>query len=126
MKGIGGFHLACAATNPTAIAKLRERKGRIEKPLAVMVRDVDQATRFAVVTQVVEKRLLESSARPIVLLTKRQDMTKQRDINDGVNLVSEAVAPGNSFVGVMLPYSPLHYLLIDQSPLVMTSRELGR
>ncbi len=124
VKGIGGFHLACAATNPTAIAKLRERKGRIEKPLAVMVRDVDQATRFAVVTRV-EKRLLESSARPIVLLTKRQDMTKQRDINDGVNLVSEAVAPGNSFVGVMLPYSPLHYLLIDQSPLVMTSGNLA-
>ena len=124
VKGIGGFHLACAATNPTAIARLRERKGRIDKPLAVMVRDVDHAARFAVVSPV-EKRLLECSARPIVLLTKRQDMTRRQDSKDEVNLVSEAVAPGNDFVGVMLPYSPLHYLLIDYSSLVMTSGNLA-
>ncbi len=118
VKGIGGFHLACDASSATAIAKLRERKGRVEKPFAVMVRNADQAAKFAVVTPQ-ERLLLESSARPVVLLTKAGKARFDLDAPD------EAVAPGNSFIGIMLPYSPLHYLLIDQSPLVMTSGNLA-
>lgn len=111
VKGIGGFHLACDATNPRAVAQLRERKGRDDKPFAVMVGDVDQARRFARVSDS-EQALLESRQRPIVLLEKRSD----------VEQLAENVAPGNDFIGVMLPYSPLHYLLVqDRPPMVLTS-----
>ncbi len=71
VKGIGGFHLACDAGNETAIARLRERKGRVDKPFALMVRDAEQASSFAIVTEP-ERLLLESNARPIVLLSKRE------------------------------------------------------
>ena len=113
VKGIGGFHLACDATNSETIKRLRERKGRIGKPFAVMVADVRHAESFATVRDD-ERRLLESKERPIVLLRKRR----------GIKLegMLDAVAPGNEFVGVMLPYSPLHYLLIQAAPpLLMTS-----
>lgn len=110
VKGIGGFHLVCDATNEEAVVELRKRKGRIDKPFAVMVRDADQAEPFASVS-IREKQLLECRERPIVLLTK---------IARPVGL-AESVAPENDFVGVMLPYSPLHSLLVQDVPLLMTS-----
>ncbi len=112
VKGIGGFHLACDATNEQVVAKLRERKGRVDKPFAIMVRDVQNAKRFSIVTEP-ESRLLESKQRPIVLL--------QKNDAEGTNRLAAGVAPGNNLVGVMLPYSPMHYLLIGDVPLVFTS-----
>lgn len=118
VKGIGGFHLACDASNRRAVQNLRDRKGRVDKPFAVMVRDLEQAKRFARVSEP-ESRLLTSQERPIVLLAKK---TVQ---NSGNRIPSFAVAPGNDLIGVMLPYSPLHYLLCETSPLVMTSGNLS-
>ncbi|MBI5652687.1 MAG: carbamoyltransferase HypF [Chloroflexi bacterium] len=117
IKGLGGFHLACDATNDAAARTLRERKGRVDKPFALMARDVAAIENFCFVSDA-ERALLESRARPIVLLRRRPDST-----------ISENVAPQNNFLGVMLPYTPLHYLLLEspltnnQSPitLVMTS-----
>ena len=96
IKGIGGFHLACAATNDGVVALLRMRKGRVDKPFAVMALDLDQARRFAEINSD-EATLLTSRARPIVLLRKRADYA-----------LSPLVAPGNPYIGVMLPYTPLH------------------
>ncbi len=110
VKGIGGFHLACDATDAAAVARLRDRKGRGWKPFAVMVRDVEQARRYAVVSET-EARLLSGPERPIVLLTRRPNAAP----------LADAVAPGNDALGVMLPYSPLHHLLLKDRPLVMTS-----
>lgn len=108
IKGIGGFHLACDATNGAALRVLRERKGRVDKPFAVMARDLDVVRRFAEVSPA-EADLLTSRQRPIVLLHRKGSW------------LSELVAPGNPYIGVLLPYSPLHYLLIEDIPLVMTS-----
>jgi len=107
VKGLGGFHLACDASNDDAVNTLRDRKGRQGKPFAVMVRDVATARQIATVSDA-EARLLTSRERPIVLLHKRD------------NTLSENVTSGNPYVGVMLPYTPLHYLLVER-PLVMTS-----
>ncbi|MCQ3931381.1 MAG: carbamoyltransferase HypF [Chloroflexi bacterium] len=109
VKGIGGFHLACDARSDTALQLLRERKGRVDKPFAILVRDLEMAHQLAEINPA-EATLLESPQRPIVLLKKRQP-----------NMLSELVAPGNQFVGIMLAYAPLHYLLLDDYPLVMTS-----
>ena len=117
VKGIGGFHLACDAANPQAVAKLRKHKGRGERPLAVMVRSSEQVESFAFLSDA-ERRSLEAKERPIVLLKKRQ-----RSLLNGM---LESVAPNNDFVGVVLPYSPLHCLLVDKcAPLVMTSGNLA-
>ncbi|BCX04110.1 MAG: carbamoyltransferase [Candidatus Roseilinea sp.] len=115
VKGIGGFHLACDATNDAALRALRQRKGRVDKPFAVMVRDLAAARMLAGVDDD-EAALLKSKARPIVLLRRRTDAP-----------VSALVAPGNAYIGLMLPYSPLHYLLLDglPQPLVMTSGNLS-
>lgn len=112
VKGIGGYHLACAADNDAAVAELRRRKHRDEKPFAIMVADVSGAERLAEVRPV-ERDLLESPQCPIVLLRRRTDAA-----------ISEGVAPRNPWVGVMLPSTPLHHLLlsaVDKMPLVMTS-----
>src|SRR5438105_2979868 len=111
IKGIGGYHLACDATNAAAIAELRRRKRREAKPLAVMVKDLTAARALCRVSDA-EARLLASPARPIVLLTKRADAT-----------LADGVAPGGRELGLLLPYTPLHHLLLDavESPLVMTS-----
>lgn len=109
VKGLGGFHLACDATSDDAVVRLRERKGRVDKPFAVMVRDLDAARQIVFVNDE-EAQLLTSRERPILLLRKRPG-----------SALSARVAPGNAYVGVMLPYTPLHYLLIDDTPLVMTS-----
>ena len=99
VKGLGGFHLAVDAQSEPAVARLRERKRREEKPLAVMVRDLDEAREAAVINEAAE-RLLLSIARPIVLLEKRVPSPLAR-----------AVAPASRYHGLMLPYTPLHFLL---------------
>ncbi len=101
VKGIGGFHLACDARSDSAIAALRGRKGRIEKPFAVMCRDVETAERLVGMSGA-ERRLLTSHERPIVLLRKLYPPG-----------VPELIAPGNELLGIMLPYSPLHHLLLN-------------
>jgi hydrogenase maturation protein HypF len=111
IRGLGGFHLAVDATNVDAIDRLRERKGREAKPLAVMVRRLDEARALAHV-DAREADLLQSRERPIVLLRRRS-----------ICALAPGVAPGLGTVGVMLAYTPLHHLLLDavSRPLVMTS-----
>lgn len=113
VKGVGGFHLACDATNPVAVARLRDRKQRVGKPLAVMVAHVEAARAVAEVGAD-EAELLTSRERPIVLL-------RPRSVRDS-DALARAVSPGNDFIGVLLPYAPLHQLLCrGMPPLVMTS-----
>jgi hydrogenase maturation protein HypF len=111
IRGLGGFHLAVDATNEGAVERLRARKQREAKPLAVMVRTLDQARALALVSST-EAALLRSPERPIVLLQRRAEAPLAR-----------AVSPGLDTVGVMLAYTPLHHLLLDvvKRPLVMTS-----
>ena len=111
VKGLGGFHLACDATNPEAVASLRSRKFREDKPFAVMCRDMETVKSFCEVDEAEEKLLL-SVERPIVIL-KRKEATP----------LAPAVAPYQDTLGVMLPYSPLHHLLLSgpMTMLVMTS-----
>lgn len=97
LKGVGGFHLLCDARNERAVSKLRRRKGRDAKPFAVMVSNLASATRIGVVGAD-ERRLLQSSARPIVVVDKRQGL-------------APSVAPGLSRIGIVLPYAPVHHLL---------------
>ncbi|MBL8865415.1 MAG: carbamoyltransferase HypF [Planctomycetia bacterium] len=110
VKGIGGFHLACDATNACAVARLRERKGRMDKPFAVLVKDVDMAKRFAAINDD-HAAVLTGPERPIVMLER----------HPGQGGVIDGVAPGLRTIGLMLPYSPLHHLLLGDRPLVMTS-----
>ena len=104
VKGVGGFHLACAATSHDAVRRLRERKRRPDKPFALMVRDLEVARRLAHLGTA-EARALSSVVAPIVLLRRRA----------GAEL-AEAVAPGLDELGVMLPYTPLHHLLFTPAP----------
>ncbi|MDH7480455.1 MAG: carbamoyltransferase HypF [Armatimonadota bacterium] len=115
IKGLGGFHLACDARNTKAVGMLRKRKGRAKKPFAVMCVDIDEVRRICEVDPISEKLLL-SFERPIVIMQARTN-----------NGISPEVAPGNNTLGVMLPYTPLHHLLLAQSPptLVMTSGNLS-
>jgi hydrogenase maturation protein HypF len=115
LKGLGGFHLACDATSSSAVARLRLRKHRDEKPFAVMVRELRDAERLAVLGPV-ERALLCSPERPIVLALRHPD----------AGLAAE-VAPETPLVGIMLAYTPLHHLLLAaaQRPLVMTSGNLS-
>ena len=111
VRGLGGFHLAVDAGNAGAVARLRTRKDRDAKPLAVMVRTLENARRLATIGAV-EAELLTSPERPIVLLPALPG-----------NGLAPGVAPGLSQVGIMLAYTPLHHLLLDLAgrPLVMTS-----
>lgn len=111
IRGVGGFHLACDATNETAVAALRMRKRRSDKPFAVMVRDLATAERICILSEA-ERALLATRERPIVIASRRSS-----------TMVAEAVAPGNKTLGLMLPYTPLHALLFDDGieTLVMTS-----
>jgi hydrogenase maturation protein HypF len=112
VKGLGGYHLACDATSEDAVARLRARKGREEKPLAVMT---GEPGLLASLTPD-EDALLRSPARPIVLARRRAAAP-----------VAESVAPGSPCLGLMLPYTPLHHLLCSDTgrPLVMTSGNLS-
>ena len=111
IKGVGGFHLACDATNAVAVAALRARKVREEKPFAVMAPDIETIRRYCTVAAE-EEALLASSAAPIVLLRA-----------DGPESLPDAVAPGMRTLGFMLPHTPLHVLLLRRMgrPVVMTS-----
>lgn len=112
IKGLGGYHLACDVRRPEVIVELRRRKHRDEKPFAIMVPDVAAATALCHVDSS-ERELLVSCRRPIVLLRKRSHTG-----------VATELAPGNPFLGVMLPYTPIQHLLLrelDGAPLVMTS-----
>ena len=112
VKGIGGFHLACDASDPRALALLRARKHRPAKPFALMLRETDLPA-LARVTEA-DLALLRDPAAPVVLVASR-------------GTLPEAVAPGMDSLGVMLPYTPLHHLLLDAfgGPLVMTSGNLS-
>ena len=101
IKGVGGFHLACDARSDEVVALLRARKGRVDKPFAVMARDLAAIRDFARLSDA-EADLLTSKERPIVLLEKKPNST-----------LSNLVSPGQQTVGVMLPYSPLHILLFQ-------------
>ena len=111
IKSLGGYHLAVDAANQQAVQNLRNKKKRDEKPFAIMVKDLVSARRIARVSPD-EAKLLESPERPIVLLHKK--------INHELAL---SVAPNNQFFGIMLPYAPLHHLLLEEGfvALVMTS-----
>jgi hydrogenase maturation protein HypF len=111
VKGLGGFHLAVDATDDEAVARLRARKHRPHRPLAVMARSLDQAGRIASIDPIAREALV-SAARPIVLLRARPGAE-----------VAAGVAPGLTELGVMLPYTPIHHLLLADGPplLVMTS-----
>jgi len=115
LKGLGGFHLACDATSATAVQRLRDRKRRERKPLAVMVRDLAQAEEIADLNDA-ERALLLSVERPIVLARARAESPLASSVSGAVPLV-----------GIMLPYTPLHHLLLRDAgvPLVMTSGNLS-
>jgi hydrogenase maturation protein HypF len=115
IKGLGGYHLATDAVNANAVKRLRRRKIREEKPLAVMSADLATIRSYAAVNPQ-EEHLLTSIRRPIVLLRKKTP-----------NSIADQVAPRNNYFGVMLPYTPLHYLLLthDFEALVMTSGNLS-
>jgi len=119
LRGLGGFHLAVDATNDDAVQRLRARKHREAKPLAVMVRDLVAARAIGLVSPR-EAELLRSAPRPIVLLE-----VAESDVPSPTAL-APSVAPGLAHVGVMLAYSPLHHLLLRDIgvPLVMTSGNL--
>ena len=121
IRGVGGFHLACDATNSDAVSKLRSRKKRSDKPFAIMSASIEDVRTFCAVSEA-DARLLLSNERPIVILPRLPEAK-----------IAPSVAPGNSTLGVMLPYTPLHALLFtseDNEPpnvraLVMTSGNLS-
>jgi hydrogenase maturation protein HypF len=116
IKGIGGFHLSVDATSQAAVMRLRERKRRYGKPLAVMVRDLEAARAICALTAE-EESLLSTPARPIVLAQRREGCA-----------IADAVAPGIPWLGIFLPYAPLQHLLFADSrvrALVMTSANLS-
>ncbi|WP_392530418.1 carbamoyltransferase HypF [Nostoc sp. C117] len=115
IKGLGGIHLACDATQETAVQKLRQRKKRYHKPFALMARDIEIIEQYCIVNAK-EKELLTSSAAPIVLL----------QASDKKQLAS-SVASGQNTLGFMLPYTPLHHLILRRMnrPIVLTSGNLA-
>ena len=123
IKGLGGFHLACDATDAESVSELRRRKLRVDKPFALMMPDLETIEQHCFVNDA-ERELLQSGARPIVLLQRRPDSP-----------IAKECAPGQDTLGVMLPYTPLHYLLFadpnvqpltfNLPPLVMTSGNLS-
>jgi len=121
VKGIGGFHISCDADNPGAVKKLRSLKSRPDKPFALMVADIKEAERYCRVPPL-DRSILESPERPIVLLEKKKESPFTRRI-----------APDNNYLGVMLCYAPLHYLLFSRKVfpgnrlrrLVMTSANIA-
>ncbi len=111
VKGIGGFHLVCDALNADAVAELRRRKARENKPFALMVPDLDWVRETCELSEA-EEKLLTSRERPIVILRLKVNFATR-----------EAIAPNLNTLGVMLPYTPMHLILFDllKRPLVMTS-----
>jgi len=115
IKGLGGFHLAVDATSDDAVKRLRKLKGRDEKPFAIMVKNITNAENYCSVNDF-EKSILKSISSPIVLVNKSQDSD-----------IAKSVAPGNDYLGMMLPYTPLHHVLLEniEFPLLMTSANLS-
>ncbi|MEO6804488.1 MAG: carbamoyltransferase HypF [Granulicella sp.] len=121
VKGLGGFLLACDATNETAVAELRRRKHRPHKPFALMVRDIAAARALCEILPE-DEAALRHLRRPVVILRRRPEAN-----------LALSIAPGNNTLGLMLPYTPLHYLLFSDSPqtdsvfpaLVMTSGNIS-
>ncbi|WP_298822666.1 carbamoyltransferase HypF [uncultured Roseibium sp.] len=115
VKGIGGFHLAVDASNDKAVDTLRARKKRPRKPMAIMARDLDQVRAYCDVSKE-EADLLTSAAAPIVLLEPKQETG-----------LASGLAPGTDRLGVMLPYTPLHHLMMSElsRPIVLTSGNLS-
>lgn len=113
IKGLGGYHIACDAKNIDAVKRLRIKKHRYDKPFAVMCRDTDEALKWCYVTES-ERKILESYKRPIVLLKKRNELLNH-------------ISMDNKLIGVMLPYTPVHYLLFekDLDIIVMTSANIS-
>lgn len=110
VKGLGGYHLACDVQNEAAVARLREKKSRYEKPFAVMMRDIDTVKRCCYL-DAQEEAALRCAQKPIVLLQKKESC-----------VVAEDTAPGSTRLGVMLPYTPLHCMIMENNALlVMTS-----
>ena len=114
IKGLGGFHLACDASNDQAISELRKRKNRPDKPFALMMFDIDHIKKHCIVYPYEEEVLL-SRQRPIVLLKRKKDSE-----------LSKLIAPNQNTLGLMLPYTPLHYLILEKESgfpeaLIMTS-----
>ena len=115
IKGLGGFHLACDATNNKAVARLRRLKNREAKPFGIMSFNLEKIKQYCKLGKKEEEWLI-NRARPIVLLKKKED-----------SLISSLTAPRNNYLGVMLPYTPLHYLLLKDNftALIMTSGNIA-
>ncbi|MFK5951049.1 MAG: carbamoyltransferase HypF [Methylococcales bacterium] len=131
VKGIGGFHLACDATNTVAVQRLRDSKQRYGKPFALMARDTDVIKRYALITSKEEKLLLSAEA-PIVILQKntqaapgikRQFITIEDERANDLTSIVDNVAPGQNSLGFMLPYTPMHHLMLRRMnrPIIFTS-----
>ena len=116
LKGLGGFHVACDATNDNVVKRLRALKKRGDKPFALMAPDLETVERLCFLSDK-ERELLTSPKCPILLLEAREEAWK---------VISRDVAPRNRYIGFMLPYTPLHHLLLRETkrPLVMTSGNL--
>ena len=129
IKGIGGFHLACDATNDQAVRTLRKRKHRDEKPFAIMAFSVEEIKKYAEVSEK-EKQVLEDRTKPIVLLNK---IPPNPPLLKGGNRLSNYISINNNYLGVMLPYTPIHYLLFKKdldskanfAALIMTSANIS-
>ena len=114
VKGIGGYHLACDAQNEDAVARLRKRKIRYDKPFAVMMRDIDTVRRYCEIDET-EEAALTCARKPIILLKKKKNCK-----------IAEDTAPNNKRLGVMLPYTPLHCIIMEKfDALVMTSANVS-
>ncbi len=135
IKGIGGFQLACDTTNEDAVARLRQLKRRERKPFALMARDLDVTREYCEVSET-EARLLQSAAAPIVILERRYSTRSGSDLADTPSAryrspyrteVALSIAPGINTLGVMLPNTPLHHLLLRRMnrPIVLTSGNLS-
>jgi hydrogenase maturation protein HypF len=120
IKGIGGIHLACDATNETAVQKLRERKHRYHKPFALMAKNLEIIEKYCIINEL-ERELLESAAAPIVLLQLKEHNTEI------LKPIAASVAPNIKSLGFMLPYTPLHHLILRrmERPIVLTSGNLS-
>ena len=125
VKGLGGYHLACLASDDEVVERLRRRKKRPTKPFALMFKNIEEVERFCVVGEV-ERKILRSPQAPIVLLRKREAadgaMGEAAHKTRRPAKLSDRIAPNNSYIGAFLPYTPLHHLLLEAfDVLVMTS-----